>query len=115
MQNVRFQRRDRAGIVTLSRPERLNAVTPALVEELHTVLDQLMVHTQTWLVVLTGAGRGFCAGMDLQGGDPASAESSEGRMQRVFPGICRGGEVVARLRAGGVCGSRLCLERGTPP
>ncbi|MCW2913462.1 MAG: xylulose kinase [Actinomycetia bacterium] len=96
--DVLFERRDGVAIVTLSRPERLNAVTPALVENLHAILDELMVDTETRLVVLTGAGRGFCAGMDIQGGDPSSIESSEGRMQRIFRGISRGGEAVAKLR-----------------
>ncbi|MGI8331012.1 enoyl-CoA hydratase/isomerase family protein [Actinomadura scrupuli] len=98
MQNVVFERRDRVAIITLSRPERLNAVSPAMVEELHAALDELAVDTETWVVVLTGAGRGFCAGMDIQGGDPSSVQSSEGRMQRIFRGISRGGEAVAKLR-----------------
>ena len=98
MPNVVFQRRDGVAVITLSRPERLNAVTPALVEELHAILDELTVDTETRLVVLTGAGRGFCAGMDIQGGDPGSAESTERRMQRIFRGISRGGEAVAKLR-----------------
>lgn len=54
MPNVEFERRDGAALVTLSRPERLNAVTPALVEELHRILDELMVDTETRVVVLTG-------------------------------------------------------------
>jgi enoyl-CoA hydratase/carnithine racemase len=98
MSDVLFERRDGVAMITLSRPERLNAVTPALVEELHGVLDELMTDTDTRVVVLTGAGRGFCAGMDIQGGDPGSVESAEGRPQRIYRGIARGGDVVARLR-----------------
>ena len=51
----------------------------------------------TQIVVLTGQGRGFCSGMDVQGGDPGG-ESAEGRVQRLYRGIARGGEVTARLR-----------------
>lgn len=98
MANVEFDRRDGVAVVTLSRPDRLNAVTPALVEELHQILDRLAVDTGTRVVILTGAGRGFCAGMDIQGGDPESAESDEGRVQRIYRGIARAGEMVARLR-----------------
>lgn len=96
--DVRLERRDGVAIITLSRPDRLNAVTTGLIEELHAVLDGLMTDLQTRVVVLTGAGRGFCAGMDVQGGDPASAQSPEGKVQRIFRGISRGGEAVARLR-----------------
>jgi enoyl-CoA hydratase len=98
MNDVRFERRDGVAELILSRPERLNAVTPALVEELHAALDELMTDTATRVVVLTGEGRGFCAGMDIQGGDPGSVESPEGRPQRIYRGIARGGELVARLR-----------------
>lgn len=96
--DLEFDRRDGIGVITLSRPERLNAVNNSLMEELHAVLDGLMTDLETRVVVLTGAGRGFCAGMDIQGGDPASTESAEGRVQRIFRGITRGGEAVARLR-----------------
>src|SRR5262249_21745039 len=86
---------------TLSRPKRLNAVTGELVEELHVALDALMTDTATRVVVLTGEGRGFCAGMDIQDGGPdadGAAGPREGRVQRIFRGIARGGEAVARLR-----------------
>jgi enoyl-CoA hydratase len=96
--NVEFERADGVAVVTLSRPDRLNAVTPALVEELHAALDALTVDTETRVVILTGAGRGFCSGMDIAGGDADSAKPAEGRVQRIFRGITRGGEVVARLR-----------------
>jgi enoyl-CoA hydratase/carnithine racemase len=96
--SVVFERRDGVAVVTLSRPERLNAVTPVLVEELHEILDVLTRDLDTRVVVLTGAGRGFCAGMDTHGGDPDSAQTGEGRVQRIYRGIARGGEVVARLR-----------------
>ncbi|MBC6458298.1 enoyl-CoA hydratase/isomerase family protein [Actinomadura sp. HBU206391] len=109
MPDLIFDRRDGVAVLTLARPERLNAVTPGLVEELHTALDALAGDTATRIVILTGQGRGFCAGMDIQG-DDAGPEGSppqdgaggepepEGRPQRIYRGIARGGEVVARLR-----------------
>jgi len=98
MGDVEFDRRDGVAVITLSRPDRLNAVTPALVEEMHGILDRLHTDTEIRVVVLTGKGRGFCSGMDIQGGDPGSAKSAEGRVQRLYRGISRGGEVVAKLR-----------------
>lgn len=96
MTDVGFDRRDGVAVVTLSRPDRLNAVTPALVEELHEILDGLHTDPDTRVVVLTGEGRGFCSGMDVQGG--GEIQSDEGRAQRLIRGIGRGGEVVAKLR-----------------
>jgi enoyl-CoA hydratase/carnithine racemase len=79
---VTLEHRDRVALVTLSRPDRLNAVTPAMVEELHGVLDELARSTRIRVVVLTGAGRGFCAGMDIRGGDGAAeAAGVEDRTQ----------------------------------
>jgi enoyl-CoA hydratase len=61
--------RPRAGITVLrmSRPERLNAMTAELVERLHGELDAVDADPDCRVVVLTGAGRGFCAGLDLTG------------------------------------------------
>src|SRR5580693_8226095 len=54
-------------LVTLNRPERLNAMTADLVGELHDALGVLDGDRSCRVVVLTGAGRGFCAGLDLNG------------------------------------------------
>ncbi|WP_127783218.1 enoyl-CoA hydratase-related protein [Rhodococcus sp. X156] len=53
-------------VVTLNRPERLNALSFALAEELHATLALLEQDNEARVVVLTGAGRGFCAGLDLK-------------------------------------------------
>lgn len=55
--------------VTLDRPARLNAVNPALAAELPAALDEAARDDLVRAVVITGAGRGFCAGLDLA--DPA--------------------------------------------
>ncbi|MFI0373085.1 enoyl-CoA hydratase/isomerase family protein [Actinomadura sp. 1N219] len=97
MSGITLDRRDGVLAIALSRPERLNAVDAALAEELLDVLNALMRDPDTQVVVLTGEGRAFCSGMDIQGGDP-SGESAEGRVQRLHRGIAAGGEVTARLR-----------------
>jgi enoyl-CoA hydratase/carnithine racemase len=65
-------------LVTLDRPDRLNAITPKLIEEVTSVVDAVDLDRATRAVVLTGAGRGFCAGLDLQGSDsvPPGAEGT---------------------------------------
>jgi len=55
--------------ITLDRPDRLNAVNPALAESLPRELDAAAGDDAVRVVVLTGAGRAFCAGLDLR--DPA--------------------------------------------
>ena len=52
-------------LVTLNRPERLNALTFPTFDELHDLCRRLGSDEATRVVVLTGAGRGFCAGLDL--------------------------------------------------
>lgn len=60
-------RRDDAGLVTLTlnRPEKLNALTPAVFEELRTHLEAIAADDEVACVVLAGSGRSFCAGHDL--------------------------------------------------
>ncbi len=61
--------------ITLSRPERLNAISPELIADLHGALEEVERDRSQRAVVLTGAGRGFCSGADLKaGGDGEFAE-----------------------------------------
>src|SRR6516225_6768593 len=55
------------GIVTINRPHRLNAVTPAAGDRLSAAFQELETDQNIRAVVLTGAGRGFCAGADISG------------------------------------------------
>jgi trans-feruloyl-CoA hydratase/vanillin synthase len=52
--------------VTLNRPEKRNAMSPALNAAMHTTLDELELDDRCGVVVLTGAGESFTAGMDLK-------------------------------------------------
>jgi 2-(1,2-epoxy-1,2-dihydrophenyl)acetyl-CoA isomerase len=58
-------RRDAVSTLTLNRPERLNALNSALCQALLDALNRLAEDTAVRTVVLTGAGRGFCAGGDI--------------------------------------------------
>jgi enoyl-CoA hydratase/carnithine racemase len=53
--------------LTLNRPDRLNAMTAELCEALHVELRRIAAERACRAVILTGAGRGFCAGVDLRG------------------------------------------------
>lgn len=59
--------------ITLNRPERLNALNFELVGELHTALDRVALDDACKVVVLTGAGRAFCSGLDLKDWGPLPA------------------------------------------
>jgi enoyl-CoA hydratase len=60
-------RADAGGVatLTLNRPDKLNALSPAMFVELRTHVDAVAVDKKVGCVVLTGAGRAFCAGHDL--------------------------------------------------
>ena len=53
-------------VVTLNRPERLNAMSIELVIELENRLQEVAADNDTWVVILTGAGPAFCSGLDLK-------------------------------------------------
>lgn len=62
---VLFEARGAVALVTLNRPDALNSFTRAMHEELWRILDRIESDTAIRALVLTGAGRGFCAGADL--------------------------------------------------
>jgi enoyl-CoA hydratase/carnithine racemase len=63
-------------VLTLNRPEKLNALSYELVESLHAALDGIAANNECRVVVLTGAGRGFCSGLDLSA--PMSPDAGGG-------------------------------------
>jgi len=60
--------RDRVLTVTMNRPDRLNAFTEQMMFDWLTLLDAIDADDEVRAVIVTGAGRGFCAGADLGGG-----------------------------------------------
>ena len=70
-------------LVTLQRPESLNSFTRAMHQQLWAVLDEVEANPDARALVLTGAGRGFCAGADLSEFDFAPGP---GLMERANPG-----------------------------
>ncbi len=62
--------------ITLNRPQAMNALNPVLLRELADALDTLRGDDDLDCVVITGAGRAFCAGVDIKSMDEGSEESS---------------------------------------
>lgn len=65
---VIFEKSDKIGIITLNRPERLNAFTWTMGNEMRAALTEVENDPELRVSIITGAGRGFCAGADLAGG-----------------------------------------------
>lgn len=92
---LRYVLEDSVGIITLNRPEKLNAASWELVEELSGLLYRLRFDDAVRAIVLTGAGRAFCAGGDVEfisgeGAHPMPGTSDASRpiprWQRKTPG-----------------------------
>jgi enoyl-CoA hydratase/carnithine racemase len=67
---------ERVLTITLNRPERLNAWTPTMCRELIEAFDRANADDEVRAIIVTGAGRGFCAGADLEaGGDTFNARA----------------------------------------
>lgn len=67
---LKVSRQNRIAILTLNRPDRLNALSPDLRDDLGDALKQAHADDGIGAVILTGAGRGFCSGVDLTGPRP---------------------------------------------
>jgi len=61
-----YEVRGRVGIITLNRPDRLNALSDEMHAELPELWARIRDDHELGAVVVTGAGRGFCVGMDLK-------------------------------------------------
>jgi enoyl-CoA hydratase/carnithine racemase len=97
-------------VITLNRPQRLNAIVPALLEELIAALQAADRDPAIRAVVLTGAGRAFCAGDDLkefgsQSADEATTRAYIERIQDVTRAIVLGDTpVIGAIRGWAVGG-----------
>lgn len=85
--------------ITLNRPERMNAMNAALIADLHHALAGIAADRACRVVVLTGAGRGFCAGLDLAGYGPLSGSEELDRVGATFATQTDIAALVPRLRA----------------
>lgn len=111
-------------ILRLNRPQSLNAISWPLVEDLHAALDALDRDNRCRVVVLTGAGRGFCAGLDLrEQGDPGGVIEglapgpragllAQNRMASLIPHMRRIQQPIIAAINGAAYGGGLALALG---
>jgi enoyl-CoA hydratase len=76
---VLTERRARVLLITINRPDQRNAVNGAVAHGIAAALDELDADSGLSVGVLTGAGKGFCAGMDLKGFQSGDRPHVEGR------------------------------------
>lgn len=112
MQYVTLETRGPVSLVTLNRPERLNAVGAQLLCDLHEALLSAQSDPDTAVIVLTGAGRAFCAGDDLkefaqQSASGAAIAAMGERTQQITRDIMFGPKLVIGAVHGHAVGAGL--------
>ena len=115
MSALLIEARGAVEIATLNRPERLNALNEALVDELNAYFGKLAERPDVRVVILRGAGRGFCAGLDIQ----EDRSGDETPVLRTLRTQTRIGNIYRKMRAcpqpvialghGAACGGGLSL------
>lgn len=99
-EQIKLDVADGIGTITLNRPDRLNAFTIAMARELIAALDETDANDDVRVVIVTGAGRGFCAGADLgAGGATFDYDNNPERAAAAKGGVHRdhGGQVSLRI------------------
>ena len=62
---ITYQVRDRTATITFNRPDRLNAISPEMAQELRHAYAAAEADPEVWTLLVTGNGRAFCAGADV--------------------------------------------------
>src|SRR5690348_5686916 len=79
--HVLFAMQGHVATITLNRPDRLNALSPRMLEQLSEYLEHANEDPEVRVLILTGAGRGFCAGYDLKDEAEGKGLRSAGRLR----------------------------------
>ncbi|WP_333586945.1 crotonase/enoyl-CoA hydratase family protein [Phenylobacterium sp.] len=100
-ETIRLEREEGIALLTLNRPEKLNAFNPLMNRELIAAFDLTDADDEVRAVIVTGAGRGFCAGADLAGGGSTfdfDRRDADPLGQRMESGVYRDGGGLVSLR-----------------
>jgi len=126
---ILLEKKEGVAVVTLNRPERFNSFTTSMYREFPRIVDQLRRDDEVKAVILTGAGKGFCAGSDVsdrlgkrleKGGEESRFENLQqvGAMaldiadfDKPIIGAINGAAVGAGLSLALLCDIRLASEK----
>lgn len=96
-ETITWEKKGEIGLLTLNRPERYNAISYQLVDEMAAVLDSLKYDTDCRVLVITGAGKAFCSGTDLK--EPRGFEGDiKEKVPHLFASQRRLSDLILRLR-----------------
>ncbi|GFG67588.1 putative enoyl-CoA hydratase echA14 [Mycobacterium kubicae] len=84
---VLYRTADRVALITVNDPDRRNAVTDVMSEQLRAAVQQAQDDPGVHAVVITGAGKAFCAGADLSALGAAGGGGAESGLQRLYDGF----------------------------
>jgi enoyl-CoA hydratase/carnithine racemase len=96
-ETIEYKVEDKVATITLNRPDRLNAFTTQMMRDLIDVCDEIDADNEVRAVVVTGAGRGFCAGADLGAGAGTFDNRVRGGPQNIEEHRDGGGLVTLRI------------------
>jgi len=99
LKHTRYEVHDRIALITLSRPENLNAFTTTMMNELLEIFAAVDRNDAVRVAVVTGAGRAFCAGADLSGGSGTFDADASGADVGVSGHRDGGGQVTLAIYA----------------
>jgi len=80
--DILYNKEDGIGIITLNRPERMNAVTQEMLTDLHNKAADIIEDDEVRAMIITGAGRAFCAGTDVSSLGRSEQETDVARQRR---------------------------------
>ncbi len=113
---------DHSSVITMNRPERLNAMSAELITDLCEAFKQVSSDNDTWIVILTGSGHAFCSGLDLEdhglvpGIDgltlPRIGMRSVEHFSKVVPAVRAMPQPVIAVINGPAYGGGMCLSLG---
>ena len=114
-QTILVERANHITTVTLNRPNKLNALNMTMAEELHEVLHAEDRNDDTRVIVITGAGRGFCSGADLTPDQPPAprASNAPSLADATFEAFQIEKPIIAAINGvsvGGGCTMTLCCD-----
>jgi enoyl-CoA hydratase/carnithine racemase len=131
-ETILYERRGRVGLITLNRPQKLNAWTPRMEAEFIDIVNAASSDREVGALVVTGAGRGFCAGADISAWFQDTASGGQRRVgsplleedgsPEVPIALRRGKPVIAAINGPAIgvgltmplaCDIRIASERAT--